>query len=104
MAKRSRKAADAAAGSESAQSGSDSEPGPEAPNFESSLEKLETIVDRLEAGDLPLEGALKAFEQGVGLMRRCAEQLETAERRIEVLVREGESWVTRPFDATEESE
>ena len=69
-------------------------------SFESSLEQLESIVDRLEEGDLPLEGALAAFVQGVALMRRCAEQLETAERRIEVLVREGESWVTRPFDAT----
>jgi exodeoxyribonuclease VII small subunit len=66
-------------------------------SFESSLEELESLVDRLEAGDLPLEAALAAFERGVSLTRRCAEQLASAERRIETLVQEGENWVTRPF-------
>ena len=71
--------------------------------FEDALERLETIVDRLEQGDLELEQALAAFEQGVALTRRCAGQLEDAERRIEVLVREGEKWIARPFEETEEA-
>jgi exodeoxyribonuclease VII small subunit len=74
------------------------------PSFESSLEQLEAIVDRLEQGDLELEDALRAFEAGVALTRRCAQQLADAEQRIEVLVREGESWVTRPFETPEEGE
>ncbi|HEY8156759.1 MAG TPA: exodeoxyribonuclease VII small subunit [Myxococcota bacterium] len=74
------------------------------PTFESALEQLEAIVDRLEQGDLELEDALRAFEAGVALTRRCASQLTDAERRIEVLVREGESWVARPFEAPEEGE
>ena len=74
------------------------------PSFEAALEQLEAIVDRLEQGDLALEDALRAFEAGVGLTRRCAAQLADAERRIEVLVREGESWVARPFEEPEEAE
>ncbi len=74
------------------------------PSFEAALEQLEAIVDRLEQGDLALEDALRAFEAGVGLTRRCAKQLTDAERRIEVLVREGESWVARPFEEPEEAE
>ena len=57
--------------------------------FEDALGRLEDLVERLRAGELPLESALEAFEEGVALTRRCAEQLERAERRIESLVREG---------------
>jgi exodeoxyribonuclease VII small subunit len=73
-------------------------------SFESSLEKLESIVDRLEGGDLPLEAALAVFEEGVALTRSCAEQLRDAERRIELLVRDGASWGVRPFEECEETE
>ncbi len=66
--------------------------------FEAALEQLEALVDRLEQGELELEDALAAFEEGVALTRRCAGQLDSAERRIEVLVREGEKWLTRPFE------
>jgi len=72
--------------------------------FEEALQRLEAIVDRLEEGDLELEAALAAFEDGVNLTRRCAGQLEDAERRIEVLVREGEKWIARPFAEPEEAE
>ena len=70
-------------------------------SFEAALERLEVIVGRLEQGDLELEAALAAFEQGVALSRRCAGQLEQARRRIEILAREGEQWVERPFDAAD---
>jgi exodeoxyribonuclease VII small subunit len=75
---------------------------PSALSFEEALEGLEALVDRLETGELPLEAALAAFEQGVRLSRRCAEQLEGAERRLEELVREGGVLVARPFDAGED--
>lgn len=70
---------------------------PGALSFENALERLEAIVDELERGELPLEQALAAFEEGVGLSRRCAETLEAAERRIEVLA--GADGATRPFEA-----
>ena len=72
--------------------------------FEEALQRLEAIVDRLEEGDLELAEALAAFEDGVNLTRRCAGQLEDAERRIEVLVREGEKWISRPFAEAEPEE
>jgi exodeoxyribonuclease VII small subunit len=56
--------------------------------FEEALERLEQIVNQLEAGKLPLEDSLKVFEEGVGLARRCARYLEEAEKRIELLTRD----------------
>ncbi len=58
--------------------------------FEASLTALEKIVRELERGDLPLEKSLELFEQGVRLSRECQERLDQAERRIEVLLRDGE--------------
>lgn len=68
------------------------------PSFEAALEGLEAIVDRLEQGDLELEAALAEFERGVALARRCAGDLEAAERRIEVLVQQGGRWLRAPLD------
>ena len=58
--------------------------------FESALARLEAIVENLESGELGLEESLTAFEEGVTLSRRCSTQLEDAERRIEILVGEGD--------------
>ncbi len=55
--------------------------------FEGSLEELERRVRRLESGEVPLEEALKLFEEGVALARTCHEQLEAAEERIVALTR-----------------
>jgi exodeoxyribonuclease VII small subunit len=76
----------------------------DAPTFEQALERLEALVERLEQGDLELEAALASFEEGVALARRCAAQLGDAERRIEVLMREGGGWVPRPLDAPVDTE
>jgi len=62
-----------------------SAPAPEL-SFEAALERLEAIVAELESGELALERALAAFEEGVALSRRCAGDLEAAERRIEQLL------------------
>jgi exodeoxyribonuclease VII small subunit len=70
--------------------------------FETAMTRLEGIVQALESGDLELGAALAAFEQGVALSRHCAAQLEVAERRIEVLVREGAGFGTRPFTGPED--
>jgi len=104
MAARTRKDAGSDAGSDATGPAGDSDQSRESGSFESSLERLESIVDRLEAGDLPLEASLEAFEAGVALAGRCAAELEQTERRIEVLVEEGGHWVTRPFEEAEEGE
>jgi exodeoxyribonuclease VII small subunit len=66
--------------------------------FEDCLARLEQIVSKLEAGNLPLEESLTIFEEGVGLARSCSRYLEEAEKRIEVLARDDSGGVsTRPF-------
>jgi len=55
--------------------------------FEEALQKLEAIVAKMEEGDLPLEEALKAFEEGVRLAKFCTGKLDEAERKVEKLMR-----------------
>jgi exodeoxyribonuclease VII small subunit len=74
-----------------------------APGFEESLSSLEKIVALLESGDLPLERALEIFEEGVGLARRCQSQLDDAERKVEVLLRERGEIRTVPFEPKADS-
>ena len=56
------------------------------PDFEESLRRLEVIVGRLEAGELPLEETLRLFEEGQALVRGCGSLLERAEQRVKELV------------------
>ena len=58
-------------------------------DFEAAITELETIVKKLEDGDLPLETSLQLYERGVQLSRFCHAQLEQAERRIEILNERG---------------
>jgi exodeoxyribonuclease VII small subunit len=58
--------------------------------FEDALNRLETIVTKLEKGDLPLEEALKVFEEGVRLSKGCLKMLEEAERKVEILLKDKE--------------
>jgi exodeoxyribonuclease VII small subunit len=57
-------------------------------NFEDSLKKLETIVAQLEEGELPLEESLKLFEEGVSLSAVCKQELDTAEGKVQMLVKQ----------------
>ena len=59
-------------------------------DFEGAIAELETIVRKLEEGDLALEQSLALYERGVQLSRFCHAQLEQAERRIEILNERGE--------------
>jgi exodeoxyribonuclease VII small subunit len=71
--------------------------------FEDALQRLERIVDQLEAGNLGLEESLRVFEEGVGLARRCATYLDEAEKRIEILTRdESGALKTEPLELDED--
>ncbi len=73
--------------------------------FEEALSQLEALVARLEAGDLSLEEALRAFEEGVRLTRLCAARLEDAERRVHLLTRTPEGAEREvPFDLGDEGQ
>ena len=55
--------------------------------FEKALERLEKIVEDLESGNIPLEDALKKYEEGVKLCRICSQKLSQAETKIESLTK-----------------
>lgn len=67
--------------------------------LEKSLTDLESLVERLEAGDLPLEQALKEFEKGVKLARQCQTALKDAQQRVEILLKKTEDASPEPFEA-----
>jgi len=68
-------------------------------NLEKSIGDLETLVDELESGDLPLEKAMKKFEDGIKLTRQCQAALKEAEQKVEVLVQSaGGEEALEPFD------
>ena len=71
--------------------------------FEEALQKLEAIVNKMEGGDLSLEEALNAFEEGVKLAKFCSSKLDEAERRVEKLIRKQDGKLeTIPFSEEED--
>ncbi len=66
--------------------------------FEQSLKQLEEIIEELESGDLPLEKALKKFEEGVKLSKYCSVKLDETERKISILTKDQDGNLTeKPF-------
>ena len=59
-------------------------------DYEAAIAELDSIVKKLEDGDLTLESSLQLYERGVHLARFCHARLEDAERRIEILNERGE--------------
>lgn len=69
------------------------------PSFEESLKRLETVVDQLEKGELTLEESLKLFEEGVNLTANCKKELDDAEGKVQMLVKQRDgSLKAEPFD------
>lgn len=73
-------------------------------DFETSLKRLETLVAQMERGDLPIEDALKAFEEGIGLTRDCQIILDQAEQKVRVLVDNRGTIEARPLVSDSDSE
>ena len=60
-------------------------------NFETSLKKLEKIIEKLEDGDISLEDSVKSFEEGIGLVKECQKQLSQAELKVKKLLENGDT-------------
>lgn len=71
--------------------------------FEDVLSRLQSVVERLEQGDLPLEESLAAFEEGVRLSRIGSRRLDEAEQRVEMLLADDRGVKTRPLNEEPES-
>ena len=69
------------------------------PKFEECLQRLEKIVDQLEKGDIPLEQALALFEEGMKLSNSCRSELENAEGKVEILLKQNGKLHPEAFEA-----
>ena len=68
--------------------------------FEQAMKQLEQIVQDLESGDMPLEKAIKKFEEGIQLSKFCTEKLDETEKRITILIQDsGGKASEMPFEA-----
>ena len=75
------------------------------PKFEECLQRLEKIVGELEKGDIPLENSLALFEEGMQLSTACRKELEQAEGKVEILLKQNGKLQAEPFEpATEKAE
>ena len=71
--------------------------------FEDTFRKLETIVNKMENGDLSLEDSMKLFEEGMRLSRLCSEKLNEIQKKVEILVKTEDGGITsQPFRQEEE--
>ena len=68
------------------------------PKFEDCLQRLEKIVDQLEKGEIPLEQALKLFEEGIQLSNSCRKELDDAEGKVEILLKNNGKLQAEPFE------
>jgi exodeoxyribonuclease VII small subunit len=69
--------------------------------FEDALEKLEDIVRKMEAGDMPLDDTFKSFEEGIRLIRFCQAKLDDTERRVEMLLKKEDAVQVKSFHGEE---
>jgi len=61
------------------------------PSFEEAVERVEDLIESIESGEIGLDESLKAFEEGMGLIKRCRARLDAAEQRVRELIDEDDS-------------
>jgi exodeoxyribonuclease VII small subunit len=74
------------------------------PRFEDLVAQVEEALQNLEGGELPLEDALKLYEEGVAGLRKCYEILKRAEKKVQLLTERDGEVAQRPFEEGEEPE
>jgi len=67
-------------------------------SFEESIKKLEDIANELESGELDLDSSVKKFEEGIKISKKCSEILEKAEKKITILLENGEEIKEENFE------
>ena len=71
-------------------------------NLEKALADLESLVEELETGDLPLEKAMKKFEDGIKLTRACQAALKDAEQKVQILLKTAGGESLEDFETEED--
>src|SRR5438046_7431071 len=73
-------------------------------NFESAMDRLETIVEQMESGKLSLEDLIVRYEEGMSLVKICQKRLANAEQKIEIIARDSAGKaIVKEFEATPEA-
>jgi len=73
--------------------------------FEQSMKQLERIVQELEDGDMPLEQAIKKFEEGIKLTKFCSQKLDETEKKIAILLKDSRGQISeKPFMPEDETD
>jgi exodeoxyribonuclease VII small subunit len=70
--------------------------------FEESLARLESLVERMETGDLSLEESLKTFEDGIKLTRECQQALKSAEQKVKLLIEKNGEVEEQSFESDDD--
>ena len=70
-------------------------------DFESALKELESLVEKMERGDIRLEESLQYFERGIELTRHCQQALQEAEQKVQILLEKNQHTETKPFSDEE---
>ena len=71
-------------------------------DFERTLGELETLVERMEKGELTLQASLSDFERGIQLIRQCQKSLAEAEQKVQILMEKNGSVQAEPFESDDE--
>lgn len=71
-------------------------------NFEEAMKQLEEIANELEKGKLSLEESVIKFEEGMKLSKQCSDMIESAEKKITILMKDGDELKEEEFKPTEE--
>lgn len=66
-------------------------------NFEDNIKELEEIVSKLEKNDIALDESLNLFERGIKLSRQCSKMLDEAEKKVSVLLNQGDNVIKQDF-------
>ncbi len=74
------------------------------PDFEKSLAELEKIVQRMEQGEQSLDQTLKDFERGMTLSEQCQKSLDSAQQRVDKLVRKHGGYELEPLHDDDEDD
>jgi exodeoxyribonuclease VII small subunit len=74
------------------------------PKFEELVAQVEDALQQLDSGDLPLEEALKRYEEGVAALRSCFGILKKAEKKVQLLSERGGDLASQDFDVEEEGD
>jgi len=70
-------------------------------DFESALKELESLVEKMEQGDISLEDSLQHFERGIELTRHCQQALQEAEQKVQVLLEKNGRTEIKPLSDEE---